>query len=428
LSVTLKTKAHEKGQRAMMGRFYRWLRVVLPPVPWSSAMVLAWVGLHGIIIAFLATAMIEFHESDLGWPGLDEIALTIGREHAAALSALAFLYGISRVIAFHPAASEKYRQWLALTPWTSQRPLPLGPIHPVWQDAVLVGLWIVLPTLYAWPDTCYGPIGFFIGYAAILTILNWRTSRDLHVYATCALAGMIILLLPLPAAALSVSAATAVLALSGARRSLSEFPWEASFARRQIPEVWVYQKNRTAPTSMSPDLAARRLSPYPKLGPSIRVTQAALISLILGWLAFAVAYHTRNEEDFDRVMRMAVLALACMFALFRTSHYVELHWWPISLIGRIGTRRWFLPGYDQVFLAPLATVGAGFLLPGLFGWFGLPALVAGPFTIALTMFIILSAPPTMESWHYSCSCRLSDKIPIRYGNPNSLRSSQFEKQ
>ena len=58
---------------------------------------------------------------------------------SAPLVLAAFGYGMFRVRAFHPALSLDYCEWLATTPWTPAKRLPLGPVHLVGADVVLLG-------------------------------------------------------------------------------------------------------------------------------------------------------------------------------------------------------------------------------------------------------------------------------------------------
>jgi hypothetical protein len=53
---------------------------------------------------------------------------------------LAMMYGFGRGGAYHPIFDEKYRSWLATTPWAPRHPLPKGPVQLVWADLVVVGV------------------------------------------------------------------------------------------------------------------------------------------------------------------------------------------------------------------------------------------------------------------------------------------------
>ena len=56
------------------------------------------------------------------------------------LGATAIVYAVYRLCRFHPVCNPAYTAWLRLSPWTAGRPLPLGPVHPVWQDAAVIGV------------------------------------------------------------------------------------------------------------------------------------------------------------------------------------------------------------------------------------------------------------------------------------------------
>src|SRR5262245_22736690 len=47
-------------------------------------------------------------------------------------------YAVYRVAGFHPGYRAGYYLWLRGTPWSSQKPLPMGPVHLVWQDVLLL--------------------------------------------------------------------------------------------------------------------------------------------------------------------------------------------------------------------------------------------------------------------------------------------------
>src|SRR5437870_4619879 len=59
---------------------------------------------------------------------------------ALILGTAAGCYALYRLWRFHPFCNRRYSAWLASSPWTPDKPLPLGPIYPVWQDAVVLGI------------------------------------------------------------------------------------------------------------------------------------------------------------------------------------------------------------------------------------------------------------------------------------------------
>ena len=54
------------------------------------------------------------------------------------LCVAAGVYGLGRVVAYHPFYSARYRQWMESVPWQPGMPLPLGPVMLNWRDAVVL--------------------------------------------------------------------------------------------------------------------------------------------------------------------------------------------------------------------------------------------------------------------------------------------------
>src|SRR5262249_30265485 len=69
------------------------------------------------------------------WIGLGfwGIAPAVGKRPTDGLLVIAAIaYGVYRVVAFHPFYRADYRAWLEWTPWSSRKPLPIGPVGWVW--------------------------------------------------------------------------------------------------------------------------------------------------------------------------------------------------------------------------------------------------------------------------------------------------------
>src|ERR1043166_5279277 len=50
------------------------------------------------------------------------------------IAGAAGVFAMFRLVRFHSACNDRYRNWLEQTPWTADKPLPGGPVHIVWQD------------------------------------------------------------------------------------------------------------------------------------------------------------------------------------------------------------------------------------------------------------------------------------------------------
>src|SRR5262249_39312255 len=91
----------------------------------------------GYVAAYLLTyvlfeAVIPF-ATRLAWGAPVELYVGNLLLHVGAL-----IYAAYRVFSFHPAFNAAYHTWLATTPWTSRHPLPVGPLHLVVQDLLVL--------------------------------------------------------------------------------------------------------------------------------------------------------------------------------------------------------------------------------------------------------------------------------------------------
>ncbi len=105
------------------------------------------------------------------------------------------LYAAFRCIYFHPVENRRYGSWLADTPWRHPQPLPLGPLHLVWQDAVLVLVWSeLLPTdtFSRWTV----PILFLLTYCFGMGFTFCRMGIKLPVFVMGLFSGAFVLVLP----------------------------------------------------------------------------------------------------------------------------------------------------------------------------------------------------------------------------------------
>jgi len=144
----------------------RWLAAVWPP---------GWVLVLALLIYTASQAICLFMEWNARLPLFSLIDYF-------PYGLFGVLYGLYRVWAFHPAARPGYYNWLCRTPWTSRKPFPLGPIHLVWQDLVILGLAVGL----LWPrlqiDSVEVVQYFLAWYLAALAITHIVTGEKLSGY------------------------------------------------------------------------------------------------------------------------------------------------------------------------------------------------------------------------------------------------------
>ena len=143
---------------------------------WPPAGVLATAGLiYAGFQGFFIYLEISFGVRIFSWPDTDFLrVIMIG---------FAVGYAVYRVAAFHPAFRTDYYEWLRGTPWTSRKPLPLGPIHVVWQDLLMLAVLLAL----TWPRAEWLSVvvlqGFIVAFLLTLGLTHLYTGQKAWGYA-----------------------------------------------------------------------------------------------------------------------------------------------------------------------------------------------------------------------------------------------------
>lgn len=78
----------------------------------------------------------------------------------------AALWGYLRLRMVHPALETPYRTWLRATPWSSGKPLPLGPAYLAVGDAVVAGAMSVFVYWRTGRHVLLPPVAMLFGYLA----------------------------------------------------------------------------------------------------------------------------------------------------------------------------------------------------------------------------------------------------------------------
>jgi hypothetical protein len=317
-------------------------------------------------------------------------------------------HGITRVVGFHPAYRPDYCDWLERTPWTSRKPLPLGPVRWVWAD----GLFIAGLTALAWVDGRIDPIRIvafpLLSHALALTPALFATGAAASGYASAFALGLAVRVGLSRWEFLAATTAASIVALDGLRRSLTRFPWavEALDALRQPIQRSV--NTRTSGCGWPHDQLQANLSGLDRLDRR----QAALITALAGWWLFAVSGLIVPQERFW-ILVLAVIVEAPTLAIVRMMIYRPGYAPPISLWGRIMTLRWVIPGYDQLYVGPLCTL----LVPWPFlytSWrWGIPYEITVPPGAALTLFVALCCGPSLRNWRLTGQHRIVPTLQQR---------------
>lgn len=362
----------------------RWMRVVLP---WW------WQGLLAVVLPHAACGALLYW---LAGGSVDPyVARTAHRQALPIVALLAGCYGVYRVAAFHPLARPNYRRWLQSTPWTCRQSLPEGPIHLSGQDAVIVGG--LACSAAAW-DSATAPIVvqvFLTMYAAALGVSLALTGERAHAYATGFGIGLAVRLAQDAPLGLAAAAGTCIVATVGLRRSLARFPWS------DVGELWFPPHGKQPATIASEGLGW----PFAALGPrspsTLPARDALLLGALGGWWMHCAGW-TMDSRDTTMVLGF-VLGLS---PLARLLCYLASHLPPISLWGRIRTGRWVIPGYDRVFIAPLAAWAGGALLLLALHSAGVAVEGCAPVVVAFVMATVLGLGPGRREWQLTGQHRI----------------------
>ena len=328
---------------------------------------------------------------------------------------LAALYGAYRVVGFHPLFWQGYRGWLVLTPWTSAFPLPLGPIGFVWEDAFILG-YLSLPSLFSTrvePSWIFGNAMFAASGVLALTFL--ATGQRGFSYAIALLLGLTLRVSPDRWAFLIAAAFTYLVAFVGLRRSLAAFPWPAPWSN-----VFNTINNLNTPIlhlAQGPSCGWPFDFLRPPSPPLFRFDflDALLTSMLLGWWVFAVAGLFDDPRE-----RGIIATLACVFCSFfmipgRAFIYTRFHVPPVGVWTRLVTRRFIIPSYDQVFIAPTCATFIALATPTGLMALGVTSEVASPVTLSLVMLAVLTIKPSLHCWKLTGGHRIVPAVrPDKY--------------
>lgn len=365
-----------------------WLRVVFT----SSEILVMFLLVYGGVESLALSTELQFG-----------FRLPDPRPSLAILRLAAIAYAIHRVLWFHPILRADYRQWLATTPWTRHKPLPLGPVHLVAQDVVLLaGIFLL-----TWPVHGVHLVSvfqcFLIFYLLALGCSLLLTGNRLFTYAVGFGAGLMAHLVTAPALGLAAGIASYGIGYVGFRHSLKRFPWDGDVLG-----------SRPLPTAFAAEMPASTQEvgwPFQRLGPKfpdqarVPLADAILGSLLLGWWAHGLS--SLVEADSQLVAPVFFLICAAGFMpLFRLSRYCNGYLPPISLWGRLITGRWLIPGYDQVFVAPLLALFVGCAALGLESVPGFDPAITFSLAGSAACMIVLGMGPDRMTWRLTGNHRV----------------------
>jgi hypothetical protein len=385
-------------------RFTRF-RQVAPPLPRTLAFLVGFIVIEGFLL------YLEQNNIPIG-------ARLRVRPGAVILLLACVQHGIVRVTSYHPAWNEEYRKWLIRTPWTNEKPLPLGPVELVWEDGVAIGSIIMLSRVLPEPRAAQLLCAFLLSNLAALVVTFWLTRTRAIGYAASFGLGLAVWYWQQPWICLGVATPVYVLAYEGLRRGLDRLPRDSSRYRPGIPGIIIAaeadseksKSNASLDRFMNGDPTTLGLTgapcgwPYDRLmrevlrDRTISHWDATIGCALGGWWVHVGASFIPDRQNRLGVLLIGLMITTTICHLLRLGIYIQGYQSPLSLWGRIATTRWIIPGYDQVYIAPLATLFVGAATAGLSVVCGLPPDVGITAGLATTALVALIAPPRLRRW------------------------------
>jgi hypothetical protein len=386
-----------------MSRILRRFRVLLPP--------------SGFIVAYILIYLSASLPMILAGPGVNNPAFDLTLRYPPILVHFAGLlaYGMYRSGSFHPLFRAGYRQWLETTPWALGKPLPVGPAHLVWEDALIIAA-MGLPE---WLAGDVQPLASYCvaigGYLLSLSMTFSKTGAWGYQFAVLFGVGLALRLWrERPEVYASVALISYLVGLIGLRRSLRHWPWT------DVKAIDVNQQVNAIRASLLG-------WPFDKLGPRNDPPPGPLdgwghflSALVTGWWCYVLEHVIPDPGGQFMMVRGAVLNISLFMIFIRVTTMIAGYAPPISLAGRIARFRPLIPSYDQVFLTPIAAALAVTMGPSALEHIDVPRDVAIAVCATLVLLALWLGGPERRTWQLTAKHRITPGIPS-----NSNKNAEF---
>lgn len=369
-----------------------WIRIVLP----SEIYILAACACYLSIT--VGISMIEMARG---------INPQFGRVNVAGLIVLvasALFYGFQRVRNFHPACQAEYRNWLRFTPWRAGLPLPLGPVHLIVQDLLIVGLLTGVSSLHKEFEWYLIPSAFLVGYLVTMMFPLILTRKYVPAYLISVGLGGTLYLHDSPLGLSILFAVLYAIAWAGQRDSLREIEfWDLSYFDERIAPFFNPQGFQEVVRSQILGWPFDRLIPHRNLF-AIHWKFALALAFLAGWWWFVVIDVTIAFGG-SHMMGFGI-PVAGILSISRIYTYCLGYAPPLSFSARIVKLRWIIPGYDVVFLAPVLMIAWVIATIWVQSNGNLSLGLAAPVQVAGLILINCFCPPSLDSWRLTGNHRI----------------------
>lgn len=244
--------------------------------------------------------------------------------------------GLARVFGPHPDGKPRYRNWLKTTPWHPGMPLPLGPITLNFYDLVLLAVTgFMFTKLGMHAELSILLFGVAYTIAVMLKLLSTGPARIDYLLSF----GLLLMVWVLPDVRVAALILVAMYPVEhwAIRHSLKSFPWEPQVPKHYVPLGWTFE----------------RLGPEPV---KVRVPffDALIVSLLFGGCVYVTL--SKSFADARQTIEGCLVFAGFTAALIRFLIYFG-GTSNLGLFSRLVTGRLIIPGYDQIFVAPILIGG-----------------------------------------------------------------------
>jgi hypothetical protein len=292
------------------------------------------------------------------------------------------------------------------------KPLPLGPLELVPEDAVALGLLALVGTTLPNFTSLYILNSFLFAHISVQLLTFWKTGAPAFGYCALLFLGFFPQWWQRQWADFALLAGIYLMVHEGLWRALHKFPWQTEGCLRDFGLV------NTPGTDLNPSCGWS----FDRFHRDIRMAKGinridALLSCMLGsWWLWSVCSLIVDPRERGAATGVIALGTITFAPVARWLIYVRGYQSPISLWGRVWTFRLIIPGYDQVYVGPICSLMAGVIL-----FFFLPRYLLIPIDVCwviaagVTAFLALISPPRLRRWRLIGQHRIGRTIADNKG-------------
>lgn len=384
------------------------------------------------VFGFIYSAFVAF-DLAIKYQYLTGVDHLFGKIRLAWCCVAALTFAVIR-ISKHPGINTKYSQWLQFTPWRPGKKLPNGPVGFCFLDLLVLSALTFMGWQHDSSLMLLVPIIFFMVYSLASlglfgSVEEYGFCFPLLFFALPLLVYPFMSLYAAFAVSLTLFSITHVCAL----QVLKKFPWN-------MPSWTINEREirKSAALGLTGWPFSKLCIPVEKdkkngvkITQSLKFVSALIIGAWFAWLEHAITRTVLSlgTEEFSYSFvgsYVIILIGATLLSLIRLLVYASKLSGPISLFGRIATGRFIIPGYDKIFIAPLATLVAAATLPPLLNFVGLGLPWICDISILVLFALIIGLPPGLTEWQFTGKGNLPKPNPAELGEQKKISAMNIK--